>query len=129
MHIPRRSVDNNRVRSRVHLGLYGNPESATSGKELLQRLLGSNGRSVLQAKDLELRVGIDGTVELVGDAAYTASLGWDVFGADSVEITPDVGAVEASAFSPSLAPLHPWRERMVAIEGLSMVSGDISIGP
>ena len=36
-----------------------------------------------------------------------------------------LGAVEASAFSPSLAPLHPWRERMVAIEGLSMVSGDI----
>lgn len=33
--------------------------------------------------------------------------------------------VSASAFSPSLAPLHPWRNRMVAIEGLSMVSGDI----
>ncbi len=37
----------------------------------------------------------------------------------------DLTSVAASAFSPSLAPLHPWRDRMVAIEGLSMVSGDI----
>ncbi|MEM6292532.1 MAG: DUF1552 domain-containing protein [Myxococcota bacterium] len=37
----------------------------------------------------------------------------------------DLNAMSANEFSPSLAPLHPWRDRMVAIEGLSMVSGDI----
>jgi len=37
----------------------------------------------------------------------------------------DLTTMDASEFSASLAPLHPWRDRMVAIEGLSMVSGDI----
>ena len=37
----------------------------------------------------------------------------------------DLAEVSRAEFSPSLAPLHPWRHRMVAIEGLSMVSGDI----
>lgn len=36
-----------------------------------------------------------------------------------------LSGMTAEEFSPSLLPLHPWRERMVAIEGLSMVSGDI----
>lgn len=37
----------------------------------------------------------------------------------------DLVGMTAEEFSPSLAPLHPWRDRMIAIEGLSMVSGDI----
>ncbi len=37
----------------------------------------------------------------------------------------DLGPLTPEEFSPSLAPLHPWRSRTVAIEGLSMVSGDI----
>ena len=37
----------------------------------------------------------------------------------------DLTGLDAGAFSPSLAPLHPYRDRTVAIEGLSMVSGDI----
>ncbi len=37
----------------------------------------------------------------------------------------ELGSLAQTDFSPALAPLHPWRDRMVAIEGLSMVSGDI----
>ncbi|MCH9679964.1 MAG: DUF1552 domain-containing protein [Deltaproteobacteria bacterium] len=37
----------------------------------------------------------------------------------------DLNPLAAEDFSPSLAPLHPWRSRTVAIEGLSMVSGDV----
>jgi hypothetical protein len=37
----------------------------------------------------------------------------------------DLNGMAESEFSPSLAPLYPWRSRTIAIEGLSMVSGDI----
>lgn len=37
----------------------------------------------------------------------------------------DLDGMALADFSPSLAPLHPWRARTIAIEGLSMVSGDI----
>ncbi|MEM7156798.1 MAG: DUF1552 domain-containing protein [Myxococcota bacterium] len=37
----------------------------------------------------------------------------------------DLTTLSESDFSRSLAPLHPWRARTIAIEGLSMVSGDI----
>lgn len=37
----------------------------------------------------------------------------------------DLTAMSQAEFSPSLAPLFPYADRMIAIEGLSMVSGDI----
>lgn len=37
----------------------------------------------------------------------------------------DLSGLTEAEFSPSLLPLHPWRDRMIAVEGLSMVSGDI----
>ena len=37
----------------------------------------------------------------------------------------DLSGLTAAEFSPSLAPLEPYADRMIAIEGLSMVSGDI----
>lgn len=37
----------------------------------------------------------------------------------------DLNPMSEADFSPSLRPLHPWRSRTIAVEGLSMVSGDI----
>ncbi|MEM9463649.1 MAG: DUF1552 domain-containing protein [Myxococcota bacterium] len=37
----------------------------------------------------------------------------------------DLSAVDQAQWSPSLVPLYAWRNRMIAIEGLSMISGDI----
>ena len=39
--------------------------------------------------------------------------------------TQDLTGLTQAEFSPSLAPLQPWADRMIAIEGLSMVSGDV----